>query len=326
MSELINGSAQTIPAIYQWGIDVIKSVQTISNPVLTECVKVFSDGSVYGFAILIPLIYIWNINYKKGLHLFYLLTFATSLNSSLKVILHAPRPYTFAPEIMLKTESSFSTPSGHSFTSALMYPATLFYKSETKLSFKIKLSITIILIFLIGLSRIYLGVHYPTDVLLGWILGGAVSIIFIFVTEKFEKCIEDFTTSPSQIYKQNCKSIKFAVAAIFAFLELIIYTERTILAGALLGFAFGNIYIYEQLKINFNAKSGTIIQKILRSVLGILISIMPILIFKFAKIDETHPQFRLYSFLEFFISAAIISGLMPMLFIKLKLGEQNANR
>ncbi len=319
MNELINAAPQTIPAIYQWGIEVIKTVQLISNPYLTEAVKIFTDVSTYGFAVLVPLIYIWCIDYKKGLHLFYVLTFGTGISDGIKFILKVPRPYTYVPQIMLKTESSFSTPSGHSFTGALIYPSVLLYGKDIQLKTKSKVILAILFPFLIGLSRIYLGVHYPTDVLAGWLLGGIIFTVFILFVDRIEKCISEFSKSFSKFSSKNIKSVKFAAAAIFVFIIILINRETSDMAGALFGLAFGNIYIYEPLQINFDASNGTFIKKLVRFILGVLCSSIPILVFYFAGMNSNHPQFRLYTFLEFSTAGTIVSGIMPIIFLKLKL-------
>lgn len=319
MQELTNAAPQAIPAIYQWGIEVIKTVQSISNPYLTEAVKIFTDSSTYGFAVLVPLIYLWCIDYKKGLHLFYVLTFGTGINGGIKSILRVPRPYTYAPEIMLKTESSFSTPSGHSFTSALIYPSVLLYGKDIRLKTKIKIMLVILLPFLIGLSRIYLGVHYPTDVLAGWFLGGIISTVFILFVDRLEKRVSAFSKSVSKFSSHNMKSLQFAVAAIFVCIIILINRETTHTAGALFGFAFGNIYIYEPLQIHFNASNGTFLKKLFRFLLGGVVSSIPVVIFYFSGIYANHPQFRLYTFLGFSAAGTIASGIMPLIFLKLKL-------
>ncbi len=322
-----NTALQTIPALYQWGIDVIKAVQTISNPVLTEIIKFFTDASTYGFVVFVFLIYIWCIDYKKGLHLGYVLTFGAGISDGIKLMLRVPRPYTYAPEIKLASEKDFSTPSGHSFISALMYPSVLFYEKKTRLKNGIRIFLAVFFPFAIGFSRIYLGVHYPTDVLAGWAIGGLISFCFIAFTGKIIGKIETFAESLLQGSVKNTKTIKFAAAAFFSFFLIVICKDKVYSAGALFGLAFGNIYILEPLKADFSASNGTVVQKIIRFVLGVLISALPVAVIYFMKINSLHPQFKLYNFSAFFASGAIISGVMPLIFVKLKLdGEKNANR
>jgi len=88
-------------------------------------------------------------------------------NNILKNIVQRPRPYTRFTDlrILIPTPSEFSFPSGH--TSSSFAAAGVFYSNLPK-----KLGVpAVILAGLIGLSRLYVGVHYPTDVIAGMIMG-----------------------------------------------------------------------------------------------------------------------------------------------------------
>ncbi len=70
--------------------------------------------------------------------------------------------------------NTLSFPSGHSMISAVVYltQAFLLSRIHKKKSIRVYIiSVALILTFLIGISRVYLGVHYPTDVLAGWSIG-----------------------------------------------------------------------------------------------------------------------------------------------------------
>lgn len=88
------------------------------------------------------------------------------------------------PDVLerLARETSYSLPSGHSSSSILLYGAilalTLPYVRSRGSRFALT-CLTTLWILLIGLSRMYLGVHYPTDVLLGFLLGAVMLIIFL---------------------------------------------------------------------------------------------------------------------------------------------------
>ena len=88
-------------------------------------------------------------------------------NNLIKNIVQRPRPFvTFTDlQILIPTPSEFSFPSGH--TSSSFAAASVFYKHLPK-----KLGIpAIVLAGLIGVSRLYVGVHYPTDVIAGCFMG-----------------------------------------------------------------------------------------------------------------------------------------------------------
>mgnify|MGYP003299002075 CR=1 FL=1 len=100
------------------------------------------------------------------------------LNQTAKIAFGRARP----EDINLIIESGFSFPSGHSMVSLAFYGFFIYLLYHQKWS-KIKRLLTciplVILVFMIGLSRIYLGVHYASDVLAGFALAMAYLIIFI---------------------------------------------------------------------------------------------------------------------------------------------------
>lgn len=102
----------------------------------------------------------------------------TILNSLLKFGFSRPRPELVAHHTEVMT-SSF--PSGHAMMSAVTYLVLGEMMAQTQSSFRIKtyfLGLAILLTLLIGLSRVYLGVHWPSDVLAGWTIGAAWAILW----------------------------------------------------------------------------------------------------------------------------------------------------
>src|SRR2546430_5724073 len=96
---------------------------------------------------------------------------ATTINSTIKGLVDRPRPVVVP---RLTDVSSESFPSGHSAMSAAVYLTLGGLLAQTVSRRRIKLYfifVAMLITFLVGLSRVCLGVHYPSDVLAGWTTG-----------------------------------------------------------------------------------------------------------------------------------------------------------
>ena len=117
---------------------------------------------------------------RSGLFLALAVISGTVLSNILKGFFDRPRPELTA--IMEYGKGSF--PSGHSTLSAVVYLtlATMLALSSKRLALKaFYLVSAVLLILLVGLSRLYLGVHYPTDVAAGWAIGASWAILWSVV-------------------------------------------------------------------------------------------------------------------------------------------------
>ncbi len=106
---------------------------------------------------------------------------ALSGNTALKKITRRSRPETLYVQNMRIV--SYSFPSGHSFGSAVFYGLLAYLTSSSALSpwnLLVPIFLTL-LIGLIGLSRVYLQAHFPSDVVVGWLLGGGCLAVIIRV-------------------------------------------------------------------------------------------------------------------------------------------------
>lgn len=116
-------------------------------------------------------------------------------NNLLKLLFRRPRPTT---TMVLTAESSYSFPSGHSMMSIIFYGLIIYYvvKSVNKKTLRNALVLLLSLIILsVGVSRIYLGVHYATDVVGGFLIGAIYLIFFIKLMNKHSsKPLANFKT------------------------------------------------------------------------------------------------------------------------------------
>ncbi|MDP9103641.1 MAG: phosphatase PAP2 family protein [Pseudomonadota bacterium] len=111
---------------------------------------------------------------------------ASALNAVFKLSFHRARP-DVVPH--LTNVDSLSFPSGHAMISAATYMtvgALLAHMQRSRLARAYLMTVFITLAILIGISRIYLGVHWPSDVLAGWLLGAAWALLFWIVARRAE--------------------------------------------------------------------------------------------------------------------------------------------
>lgn len=169
-------------------------IESFRTPFLT---KFFETITLFGSAPIIIAIstFVFAIlllkNKKHTAILFAYLTIVDALITFIiKNVVHRSRP-----DILerLITQDGYSLPSGHSSSSILLYGAIVVLMLSTAKqppapshSFirPLTITLTILWILFIGISRIYLGVHYPTDVVIGYAIGGMLLTIFIKRREK----------------------------------------------------------------------------------------------------------------------------------------------
>lgn len=150
----------------------VSSVKTAFYKGVTFC----ASGYCLVIVALLLLI-LFKDKLKASLVMIDLCVSAIVSNFILKPIFHRDRP-----SYMMISESGYSFPSSHSFIALAFYGLLIYFIYESGFSKNIKIisiSFLSLLIVMIGISRIYLGVHYPSDVLAGFIGGAIYLMLFI---------------------------------------------------------------------------------------------------------------------------------------------------
>lgn len=156
----------------------------LRNEYITFFMKLITEFGSSIVLILITLLSFIVIKDKKhSLYIFINLILITLLNNILKYFVQRPRPDGYR----LINGNGYSFPSGHSMISMAFYGYIIYlaYKhiKNKTLKYFVILSLTL-LITLIGISRIYLGVHYASDVIAGFFISIAYLIIYISILHK----------------------------------------------------------------------------------------------------------------------------------------------
>lgn len=160
--------------LYEIGITLILFLQGLGEW-LRPPMQFFSFLGNEEFFLLIMPVFYWCVSPVIGLRMGLLLLISGSINSAFKLVMTGPRPYWYNPQVAaFTTETSFGSPSGHAMNAASVWGGL----AASIRAACVKVA-AVLLIFLIGFSRLYMGVHFPHDVVLGWFLGGLFLLAFL---------------------------------------------------------------------------------------------------------------------------------------------------
>ena len=160
---------------------VYQLTQLMKCDIMTQFFKLCSFlGSTYFYVVTIALLVL--LKSRKDIYTGIHLLIIQAINRLIKFIIKRPRP----DEIFhLVQETNYSFPSGHSMSAMAGYGLWIIEVKNSNLKYKNGLVVILgLMIFLIGLSRIYLGVHYFSDVIGGFLLSLSY-ILFIYYHTSF---------------------------------------------------------------------------------------------------------------------------------------------
>ncbi|EGO62974.1 phosphatase PAP2 family protein [Acetonema longum] len=162
---------------------VIWFVRYFAGPGLdSAAIFITNLGSSYFYGIFVPVVLCvlaFFHRWREALSLVICLSGAAILNLGLKHLFERARPEAFR----VVEETGYSFPSGHAMVALCFYGIILYLVSRVVASWSLRIGLFYVGIFLaaaIGISRIYLGVHYPSDVIAGY-LGGSTWLVFCIV-------------------------------------------------------------------------------------------------------------------------------------------------
>ncbi|MFA6330497.1 MAG: tRNA (adenosine(37)-N6)-threonylcarbamoyltransferase complex ATPase subunit type 1 TsaE [Clostridia bacterium] len=290
-------------------INIVKFIQSFGNEFLNNFFSIISElGNKY-FFIIITLVVYWCYNKKFAFKFMFIYLSGVVFNSCLKIVINRPRPYTSSNEIInLEPENTgTSMPSSHAFGISLI--GSQIYKqyyleaqSHTKLKkFKGLLLTTItILITLVCFSRIYLGQHYLSDVLVGTFSG----VLFSVFASKLYKVVGD----KEEFYGLIVIPLTIIACGV-AYKQLFIYSQTYTLfytiAGTLSATMLG--YYLEKHFIKYEPKT-TFVFTLLKIIFGFISTIVLLLI-----LEMLLPPILILVYIKYFIVGLwAFAGVMKM--------------
>lgn len=283
--------------LYQWGIDAITSIQGMGSPVLDA---LFTGVTFLGdeefFVAFFPLLY-WCVDAAAGALLGYLFLGSSYLNFLLKDLFAQPRPFVLEPGINIVEADGYGLPSGHSQAAVVVWG---FLASRFRRGWA--WAAAGILALAIGFSRMYLGVHFPTDVFLGWTIG----IVLLFAYLLGLQAAASSRLSPDR------RIVLALVALVPAGLALLYPSDDALSTlGTFSGFTTGLILYRSRNPVEL---PGTWWQRLVRIPLGV-VGIAAIYVGLAALFpDEGESLYRVFRYLRYALLGAWVSLGAPLLF------------
>jgi membrane-associated phospholipid phosphatase len=320
--------------LFQQGINWIVAIQGLGGW-LEAPMRFFTFlGTEEFFLLILPAIY-WSIDSALGLRVAMALFFSVGFNEFFKMLFASPRPYWVSVRVKpFASETSFGIPSGHAQNAADIWGmiAARSHRTWARVA-------AILLIFLIGFSRLYLGVHFLHDVIFGWFLGAALLWVILHYWDSAVEWLKQRTFEQQTL-------IAFVVSMVFVLAGALVVTMRSdfvldpqwienalrageepdpvsmdgilTIAGAFFGMTFGLAWASQ--RGGYQAE-GSVMKRVLRYLLG-LVGIV-ILYIGLGAIFPRGEAFIPYAlrYVRYWLVGFWITAGAPWLFFRFKLAK-----
>ena len=283
--------------------------------------KLFSALGSELFFLLLPLIY-WNINRRIGARLGVLLISCVVINDLVKVAFALPRPFWTQGigQLAPTPETSFGFPSGHAQSTAAIWT---FLALQTKRP-RLWMVLAFVLLICVALSRLFLGAHYPLDIVGGTLIGYALLWGFLRAEKPLTRAIGHSWFLQLGALALAC----FVVGALYwlathrlvlpeqttpgfeTYVDAIAGLNFAKRVGALFGLGCGLMLAFRAVPFDVEA---TTLQKIARFVLGIV----AVVILRLAT-SKLLPSNLPFAFLSYFLITFWVTFGAPLVFTRLK--------
>jgi hypothetical protein len=248
----------------------------------------------------------WCVDFAVGARLAFAFLLSTYVNVGIKDLFAHPRPFELDPTVQLYDAEGYGLPSGHSQSAVVVWGiiAASFRKAWLWV-------VAILMMILIGFSRIYLGVHFPTDVLCGWTVGAILLAVYLVLEPRIEAWL-----------KQAGLAAQLALAVIAPLALLLLHPTKdtTSSMAVLMGMGVG-VALTRQM-IHFSA-AGPLWQRGVRFLVGAIVLLVLYVGLKLVFPAEGEPLY--------FVMRTVRYGLMglwaalgaPWLFLRLRLASSD---
>ena len=166
------------PVVFAFDTQLTAMIEGWRTPLLTWFFRVVTWGAssvpVTGAAVAAVAVLLWFAHHREALFVAIVAGAGTGLGTVAKQITARPRPP--VANALVELPTSFSFPSGHTLAALLLWSVVVIavWRSTARGTLRwLALAVGLAIAVLTGVSRVYLGVHWPSDVLASWLLGTA---------------------------------------------------------------------------------------------------------------------------------------------------------
>jgi len=290
-------------AVLDWGVVPILWLQQQFSPTLDLFFEALTCLGTEGFYILLlPFVY-WCIDRRQGARLAVALLFSIYVNAVVKSLAHQPRPFQYDSAVKRIVDAKGGGfPSGHTQGTTVVW-GYLMHEFRRRWVWVVG----VIMLVFVPLSRVYLGVHFPTDLLGGYVIGAVLLLMWFWLAPRVEEWLAR---------KGWGWQLGVAVGGPLFLILVFIARDTYILipAGTLMGLGAG--IVLERQWLGFEA-NGDIAHRALRFALGaiLLVAIQAGLKYLFSLMGEA----VFFRFCRYLVVGFWIGFVSPLIFLKLRL-------
>lgn len=283
------------------GIAILHWFQSLRTPVLDQIMMLITNlHSETVYILLLPLLF-WLVDKRVARHLAAVFALGLWANDLLKDLFHTERPFLSHPELnpppgAIETATGGAFPSGHSMNPLMFWGLVAWYVRRPWFSW-----LAGITIFLIGISRLYLGVHWPLDILGGWAFGAIALWLFV-------KTVRFWRAEGQSFGQQLAYALLFPLVAMTISILTApgdIHTVTT-MVGAYTGMAVG--FALEEQFVRFDPRAGSILTQVLKVLVGFAL-IMGLRVGVKALFGESEPV----TFVRYLLMGLSATYLLPLI-------------
>ena len=240
--------------VLEWGVDVVLWFQQASPQLDTFFAAFTFLGDEEFFLVLMPLVY-WSIDRAVGVRLMVVFLLSGLVNQLVKTVAAQPRPYEYDSRVVqIVEQDGFGLPSGHTQSAVVVWG---FLGSVVrKRWFWVAAAVMIVVV---PMSRIYLGVHFPTDVLGGYVLG----VVILWLWLRYGRRLENW------FFEQETMHQLIVITAVPA-LAMAVWPNEDMVTGGGTMVGIGAGWVLERRLIGFDVL-GSLLQRTLRFLVGVAV-------------------------------------------------------